>query len=50
LPVAFDALGTHLLYVAGNGPVALWVTAFKSGHPADPHRLLDSSNMSEVVW
>jgi hypothetical protein len=50
LPEAFDALGTHLLYVVGHGPVALWVTGFNAGHLVDSHKLLDSTNMSEVVW
>ena len=50
LPVSFDALGTHLLYVVGHGPVSLWVTGFRAGHLVNEHRLLNSIDMSGATW
>ncbi|MFZ0664215.1 MAG: hypothetical protein WAM97_00555 [Acidimicrobiales bacterium] len=50
LPVAFDALGTRLLYVVGHGPVYLWVTKFGAGHLVDAHKLLNSNDMSGATW
>lgn len=50
LPISFDALGTHLLYVVGHGPVSLWVTGFKAGHLVNEHRLLNSGDMSGATW
>jgi hypothetical protein len=50
LPVAFDLLGSHIFYIVGHGPTALWVATISSGHLAQPHRLIANAELGSMAW
>ncbi len=50
LPVAFDLLGTHLFYIVGHGPTALWVAKIASGRLDQAHRLISNPDLSDIAW
>jgi hypothetical protein len=50
LPVAFDLAGTHLLYLVGHSPPALWVGQLAPGRLVDPHRLIANADLGSVAW
>jgi hypothetical protein len=50
LPVAFDLLGTHIFYIVGHGPTALWVAKIASGRLVQAHRLIASADVSDIAW
>jgi hypothetical protein len=50
LPVAFDLLGTHIFYIVGHGPTALWVAKIASGRLVQAHRLIANADASDIAW
>jgi len=50
LPVAIDRSGTHILYLQGHNPPALWRATIDAGHLTDRRRLIANSNLGPIAW
>jgi hypothetical protein len=50
LPIAIDRSGTHLLYLLGHSPPALWEATIADGHLTDQHRLIANNRLGPVAW
>jgi hypothetical protein len=50
LPVAFDLTGTHVLYLVGHSPPALWVAQIAPGRLVDPHPLIRNADLENAAW
>jgi hypothetical protein len=50
LPVAIDRSGTHLLYLVGHSPPALWEATIAAGRLTDQRRLIADSELGPAAW
>jgi hypothetical protein len=50
LPVAIDRFGSHILYLAGHSPPALWKATIAGNHLADRRKLISRSAPDPAAW